>query len=379
MRSSAISGMFLLSSAIALAQSGGTFTVTGAMTTPRVWHTATLLNNGKVLIAGGESDFNLIGPGQYGFLAPQSVLATAELYDPVSGTFARTGDMTAPRYCHTATLLPDGRVLIAGGYSTPQAGVPTNTAEIYDPSTGSFAATGNMISGHGCQQANLLFDGRVLIVGGSGAGNPAPNAELYDPAGGTFASAGAYASDTSGFNTCQGGVSTVLSDGKVLIVLESASAEIFDPAAGSFTATANVGSPQVFPPYGIDFNDGLPTATLLLNGKVLLAGGGDDSGIHANAELYDASTGAFTATGAMTTGRDGQTATLLPDGTVLMAGGYLYGPGDVTLASTELYDPARDAFTPSGNMTTPRGGGQTATLLTDGRVLIAGSRNSSVA
>ena len=388
MRRSAIKSMFLLSSGIALAQSGGTFTVTGAMTTPRYGYTATLLNNGKVLIAGGESDFNLVGAGQYGFLAPQSVLATAELYDPVSGTFARTGDMTVPRSWHTATLLPDGRVLIAGGNSTPPpviAGgnstpppaIPPNTAEIYDPSTGTFAATGNMISGHVCQQAKLLFDGRVLIVGGSGAS--AAHAELYDPARGTFASAGADASVTSGGNTCQGSVSTVLSDGKVLIVWETASAEIFDPAAGSFTATANLSSPQVFPPYGIDFNDGLPTATLLLNGKVLLAGGGNDSGIHANAELYDPSTGAFTAAGAMTTGRDGQTATLLPDGTVLMAGGYLYGPGDVTLASTELYDPTRDAFTPSGNMSTPRGGGQTATLLADGRVLIAGSPNSSIA
>ena len=104
---------------VANAQPSATFTVTGAMTTPRDGHTATLLNNGKVLIAGGESDFNLIGVGQYGFLAPQSVLATAELYDPVSGTFARTGDMTAPRFGHTASLLADGRVLIAGGNSTP--------------------------------------------------------------------------------------------------------------------------------------------------------------------------------------------------------------------------------------------------------------------
>ena len=128
MRSSAISGMFLLSSAIALAQSGGTFTVTGTMTMPRVGHTATLLNNGKVLIAGGDSDFILIGPAPYGALTPQSVLATAELYDPVSGTFARTGDMTAPRFGHTATLLPDGRVLIAGGKnSAPYAGVASSS------------------------------------------------------------------------------------------------------------------------------------------------------------------------------------------------------------------------------------------------------------
>ena len=355
MRSSAIKSMFLLSSAIAWAQSGGTFTATGAMTTPRDWHTATLLNSGKVLIAGGEAGFN--------------PLPTAELYDPVSGTFAPTGDMTAPRWLQTATLLADGRVLIAGGSSTPQGVViPTNTAEIYDPPTGTFAATGNMISAHACQQAILLGDGRVLIIGG-GLTSGIPNAELYNPAAGTFASAGAYASDISGLNTCPGGVSTALSDGKVLIVWEGSRAEIFDPAAGSFTATANASSTP-------EFGDGLPTATLLLNGKVLLAGGGDDSGIYATAELYDTSTGAFAATEAMTTGRVEQTATLLPDGTVLMAGSALNGYGGGALASTELYDPAGGAFTPSGNMTTPRGLGQTATLLTDGRVLIAGGNIS---
>ena len=161
---------------IALAQSPGTFTATGSMTTPRSGHTATLLTNGKVLIAGGAAGF--------------TPLSTAELYDPVNGTFTPTGDMTAPRSVHTATLLPDGRVLIAGGSDVPQAVIPTNGAEIYDPSTGTFAATGNMIFSHVCQQAILLGNGKVLILGGDGANGRVPNAELYDPATGTFAPAG---------------------------------------------------------------------------------------------------------------------------------------------------------------------------------------------
>ena len=89
------------------------------------------------------------------------------IYDPVSGTFTPTGDIRAPRFNHTATLLPDGRVLIAGGSAVPRADLPTNGAEIYDPSTGTFAATGNMIFGHVCQQATLLGNGKVLILGGA--------------------------------------------------------------------------------------------------------------------------------------------------------------------------------------------------------------------
>ena len=132
---------------IAIAQSAGTFTGTGRMMTPRAGHTATLLTNGKVLIAGGSLGF--------------SELATAELYDPDRRIFTPSGDMTTPRSLHTATLLPDGRVLIAGGNRSAGPNYSTNSAEIYDPSTGTFAATGDMISDHKCQQANLLGNGKV--------------------------------------------------------------------------------------------------------------------------------------------------------------------------------------------------------------------------
>jgi large repetitive protein len=341
---------------IVLAQSPGTFTATSNMTTPRLLHTATLLTDGKVLIAGGSGSLGT------------NPLATAELYDPDSGIFTPTGGMTTPRMAHTATLLPDGRVLIAGGtISAGQGVLPSNSTEIYDPSTGTFAATGNLISTHVCQGATLLGNGKVLIAGGNGPNDRVPNAELYDPATGTFTTTGKYVSDTNGFNTCQGSVSTLLPDGRVLIVFEGGDTELYDPYDGAFTRT---GYPIARP-----YTDGLPSATLLTNGKVLVAGGADDSGIHTSAEIFDSSTASFTATGKMITGHGLQTATLLPDGSVLMAGTYLFGGG--SLPSAELYDPGLGMFRPTSDMTTARSL-HTATLLNNGRVLMAGGAGGGI-
>jgi hypothetical protein len=335
-----------------VAQPAGTFTATGSMATPRTFHTATLLTNGMVLIAGGSTDFT----------AP---VVTAELYDPDKGTFTAAGNMTSPRMGHTATLLPDGRVLIAGGAVIAGQGlVPSDSAEIYDPFTGIFSATGNLIGNHVCQQAILLANGKVLITGGSvaGAEDRVPNAELYDPATGTFTAAGPYVTDTHqyGFNTCQGSQSALLADGRVLIIWESGGAELYDPSRGVFTRTVA--------PITANYADGLPTSTLLTSGDLLVAGGAED-GNYSSAELYNRHTETFATTGKMMIGRALDTATLLPDGNVLMAGSYL--PGNGSLASAELYDPVAGAFTPTGEMTTTRSS-HTATLLNNGRVLVAG-------
>src|ERR1700733_13100208 len=164
--------------AAALAQSPGTFAATGSMTTPRGWHTATLLPDGRVLIAGG-SDYN------------NPALASAELYDPSTGIFTATGNMTVGRIDHTATLLANGKVLIAGGDASAQTESATGgfhlTAELYDPATGTFAATGNMIVDGGYEYAaTLLPDGRVLFVA---ADTDRAAAQIYDPSTGAFAAA----------------------------------------------------------------------------------------------------------------------------------------------------------------------------------------------
>lgn len=187
--------------AVALAQSPGTFIQTGNMAVARTGHSATLLPNGKVLIAGGTNP-----------MTPVSDWVRAELYDSVSGTFTRTGDMTAPRTGAPATLLPNGRVLIAG---CDLIRGPSLTAELYDPETGSFAATGSMLNRRCGHTATLLSNGKVLIVGGWYPLNAhsAPTfqpAELYDPSTGTF-------TPTADLMEAQADTATLLANGKVLV------------------------------------------------------------------------------------------------------------------------------------------------------------------
>jgi len=328
------------------------------MTTARDEHTATLLTNGKVLIAGGTAD--------------PSIWASAEIYDPGTGTFAATGNMTTPRSWHTATLLPDGKVLIAGGRvhqaNSELATVTLASAELYDPDTGTFSATGNLTMARESHTATLLNNGTVLIAGGlQELQQPSDiflaSAELYDPSTGIFTATGNMTgpwADTA----------TLLANGKVLVTrddnftpLDVSSADLYDASIGTFTSAGY-----------LNVNHTGPTATLVTNGKVLIAGGdgGDGSaGGVVIAELYDPATGAF-STSNMTVGREQDTATLLADGRVLIAGGIAGGIADPSIGgSAEIYDPSTGTFTPIGNMTAPRAS-HSATILSDGRVLIAG-------
>jgi hypothetical protein len=327
----------------------GNFTAVGNMSTARADHTATLLRNGKVLIAGGMRD---------GFHA----LASAELYDPSTRTFAPTGSMIMPRYAHSATLLADGRVLIAGGTQDVNAGGFVFTAEIYDPSTGAFTATGDLTSIGGGVYAipgdvtTLLPDGRVFVAANN-------NAEIYDPQGGTFTPTGPYAnlSDAYGITV------TLLTNGKVLVTGCSDAygscsvgvADLFDPQSGTFGVTGPM-MVKYYPDYGY-------TAALLTDGRVLFLGSGDFG--FADAEVYDPAAGTFAFTGSAINSHEIAPASLLIDGTVLIAGGQLTGGDGNSFA--ELYVPASGTFELAGEMTEGRHS-HTATPLPDDTVLITG-------
>ncbi len=311
-----------------------TFTLTGSMNVARWYHTATLLNNGKVLVAGG--------------LDGSSATASAELYDPSTGTWSTTGSMAVARYKHTATLLNDGRVLVVGG------GFLLVSTELYDPSTGTWSTTGSMAVFRDNHTATLLNDGKVLVTGGYNL----TRAELYDPSTGTWSTTGSM-NEPRGTHTA-----TLLNDGRVLVAggeggygsdpYPVASAELYDPSTGTWSTTGNMNVDRY-----------LHTATLLNNGKVLVAGGAS----LASAELYDPSTGIWTSTSSMNVARWYHTATLLNNGKVLVAGG---GDGSSHLASAELYDPVTGTWNTTGSMNVGHYA-HPASLLNDGKVLIAGA------
>lgn len=295
----------------------GTFTATGNMTTTRYRHVAVLLNNGHVLITGGENN----GSG------PPSPLASAELYDPVTGTFTATGSMSTSRIFHTATVLENGKVLIAAGLSPSSNGNTfLSSSELYDPGSGTFTLTGSMNNAREEHTATLLINGKVLIAGGNngtGGVNAFVSAEIYDPTSGTFAVTGSP-------NTARSGhTATFLNSGKVLIAAgyipggsELASAELYNPTTGLFAFTDSLNTAREF-----------HKATLLNNGTVLITGGlPGPTGI---AELYNSGTGTFTLTASMNPNY-WHAATLLNTGNVLIAGGNTFSPalGELYLPDT---------------------------------------------
>jgi uncharacterized repeat protein (TIGR03803 family) len=372
----------------------GKWTVTGTMTDARWYHTATLMPNGKVLVTGGQ--------GNGGFLA----ISSAELYDPVSGTWSLTGPLMTERAYHRTFLLPNGKVIAVGGWHYNGGGFELSSSEIYDPVGGFWTSGGALGTPRQNFAAALLPNGKLLVAGGSRTNNQLSGAELYDFTSGLWTPAGSLPTPAEGLTATvlaggailfEGGYSatssflagaalyesaagswsttnslasarsghslTLLPNGKALAVGgfgnsgALTNAESFDPALGTWLAAGSSGIPRA-----------LHTATLLPNGLVLVAGGANNSATLSNAQLFVPALSIFTNTGSMRGARDDHTATLLANGKVLVAGGENIG---TPLVTAELYDPASGLWSDVAPLSMARRS-HTATLLRNGKVLIAG-------
>jgi hypothetical protein len=322
------------------------FVSAGNMIKSRVGHTSTLLQDGRVLITGGRSNTSSTDPSW-------TFWSSAEIYDPVSGVFSETGAMTDARAWHQAVLLRDGRVFVVGGYTTQHFNTSAD-AELYDPTTGVFTSAGQMSVAQQVYSAVLLKNGKVLVSG-------ARTSELFDPATGAF----------TAVNVLNGSVGlSLLSDGEVLLAPAYSALAVYDPA--------NNGLVQLPVSWGTQ----MATATPLLDGAVLLAGGATDGygeAATSKAAVYDTATQTLIPRADLALARDSHTATLLKDGSVLIAGGYNGdGTDDITgiFSEAELYDAVTGTFSTIGSMLMHRDG-HAATLLRDGRVLITGGRAST--
>ena len=330
---------------------------TGRMAILREGHEAVLLADGRVLVHGGSRQSS-----------SSDAARLTEIYDPESGRWTTTASTMIER--QTLTLLADGRVLATGGQEPGDNGALVASAELYDPNTGEWSATGSMTTARSGHTATLLADGTVLVAGSrglDGVANAEASAELYDPSSGTWSATGSMIEMRFSHTA------TLLADGKVLVAGGAPSgltAELYDPGTGAWRATADMPQPHA-----------AHTATLLADGTVLVVGGErmgvPDRGLSLDesqrmaADLYDPTTGTWSAAGIMSEYRLYHAATLLPDGRVLATGGWSPSEEGSLLSTAEVYDPETGAWSVSGNLAAPRSG-HTATLLPDGRVLLAG-------
>ncbi len=328
------------------------FAPTGPLMAARQNQTATRLGNGQVLVTGGDG-------------LSAAPLTSAELYDPAAGAFSDTGAMLAARQSHTADLLQGGKVLLIGGQGGPGGGTVLNTTELYDPTSGTFAFSGLLTSPRLFHASTVLQTGKVLVTGGlfqsTGGAPPLATAELYDPATGTFTATGAM------HQARYWHAATLLGDGQVLITggygLTGAAvdtAELFNPATGTFTAIGLMNAARYS-----------HTATLLGDGTVLVAGG-YGAGALASADLFDPVTTTFQTTGPLNAARYAHTATLLPSGRVLLAGGT---SATLPLSSAEQYDPVLGTFALTQPMAVARYF-HSSTLLDTGEALVLGGWSS---
>jgi N-acetylneuraminic acid mutarotase len=351
---------FIVAMNLTLFAASGTWAFTGSVHSSRDGHTATRLNDGTVLVAGGELN--------------NVALDTSEIYSQSTGLWSTVGNLNVARVNGSAVLLADGTALVMGGCVANCQGATTPTAEIYHPTTRHWSLTGNMSTARAYFGAVMLPGGKIIVAGGcttfdiNGCAGVTARAEIYDPSTDKWSTTGSMAVGRGALTL------TMLPNGKVLAAGGQtaagdalASSELYNPATGrwSLTGKMNVARDE-------------HTALLLAGGNVLAVGGEDINGIStAKTELYNPSTGKWTLTGNLITSRIEHTATLLMNGNVLISGGMnVTMNGSTVLSSAEVYNPATGVWTRTGSMHNARTG-HTATLLHSGMVLDSSGSGST--
>jgi len=321
------------------------FSSTGSMQSARTEHTASLLSNGKVLVAGGNNVS----------YSSSSFYSSSELYDPAVGTWSGTGALLSTRASHTATVLSSGKVLVTGGLASAD-GAYLSSSELYDPATGTWSSTGGMSYTRSGHTATLLGNGKVLVAGGVGN---LSSAELYNPTTGQWTATGSMTSPRTNHTA------TLLDNGKVLVTGGDyngalASAELYDPTAGTWTAVASM-----------SFARSNHAATKMANGKVLVVGAGT-SFTYQYTDIYDPTSGSWTtSTDYNYYSGTKSKSILLPNGKI-----WLYSIDLWNRPSAQVYDPVAESWLAAGGITPAFNQGTTVTSLTNGKILLAGVYNN---
>jgi N-acetylneuraminic acid mutarotase len=360
------SSLIVIAAVLVLAMNGVAFAASGtwasaaSVHTPRDGHTATLLPNGNVVVAGGEDN--------------NQALASTEVYSSLTGSWTVSGSLNTARSNASAILLPSGSILVAGGCISNCLGATTASAELYNSVSGKWSYTGTMVKARTYFGMVLLPGGKVLVAGGctglnaNGCSGVSSAAEIYNPATGKWASTGAMTAARGNLTA------TLLPNGQVLVAggIDPAgnplgTAELYNPATGKWTMTGKM----------ITARDE-HTATLLSTGNVLVAGGENAAGVTTNkTELYNPSTGKWTASGNVNTSRLEHTATMLMNGNVLITGGNNVTANTTTvLASAEIYNHSTGVWSKTGSLNNARVG-HSATLLISGKVLAASGSDAN--
>jgi hypothetical protein len=341
-------GLVATATVPALAQAFGTWAATGSLNIPRTGHTATLLATGQVLVVGGQD-------------ISHNFLTSAELYNSATGKWTVTGSAATARVDHTATLLPNGEVLVAGGYlglNSQYQPVYTATAELYNPATGKWTATGSMTVPRAFAGAALLPNGEVLMAGGNNAnGSSNTTAELYNPSTGTWTATGSMPASHAA-------PATLLLNGKVLVA-DGSTGNLYDLFTGQWTSLSTLyytGSTST-------------SAALLANGDVLVYG--NKFSCYAG-QFYNPSTNSWARTqGQCYNNVSFGSLVLLGTGKVLLAGDLITYSGHTSpTVRCALYDPSTNTWTATGSLLQAQR--RTATLLPNGKVLSVGGSDAEL-